>query len=231
MEKMLDSKLANVIKPVSEVAERLDGLIERMVTVEQRVSVLEDESATTMPWVGALETQLKKALEHLENFENQGQRQNVRIVGLKEGTEGKTLVDFFEKGIPDVLNMQDDRIQIERAHCTGPWKRLASKEGPRAVLVKLHNYTDRQRILYAARNKGTIKVDGGNVSFYQDFSMEVVRRRKESANACKLLRGAGIRYSFLYPAVIKTFHPDGSSSAFSTLEEINDYISKLPPSK
>lgn len=109
--------------------------------------------------------------------------------------------------------------------------RFAGKEGPRAVMVRLHNYTDRERILYAARNKGTIEVDGGNVSFYEDFSVEVVRRRKESMNARKLLRETGIRYSFLYPAVIKISHPDGSSSAFSTLEEINDYISKLPPSK
>lgn len=68
---MLDSKLANVIKPVSE---KLDGLIERMRTVEQRVSDLEDESVTTTPRVGALEIQLKKAME---NSENQCQRQNI----------------------------------------------------------------------------------------------------------------------------------------------------------
>ncbi|KAL7388718.1 hypothetical protein ABVT39_019528 [Epinephelus coioides] len=48
IEKMLDSKLANIIKPVSEVAEKLDGLIERMGTVEQWVSDLEDESATNL---------------------------------------------------------------------------------------------------------------------------------------------------------------------------------------
>lgn len=46
-EKMLDSKLANVIKPVNEVAEKLDGLIERMEAEEQRVSDLEDMLATT----------------------------------------------------------------------------------------------------------------------------------------------------------------------------------------
>lgn len=89
----------------------------------------------------------------------------------------------------------------------GPLMRPAGKEGPRAVLVRPHNYSDRQRILYAAKNKGTVKVDGGNVSFYQDFSMEIVRRRRESANAHKLLREAGIRYSSLYPAFIKIFHP------------------------
>ena len=48
--------------------------------VEQWVSDLEDESATIMPRVGALEIQLKKVVESLENFENQSRRQNVRIV-------------------------------------------------------------------------------------------------------------------------------------------------------
>lgn len=144
--------------------------------------------------MGALEVQLKKALDRQENFENQTRRQNIRIIGLKEGAEGKTPVDIFENWIPDVLNMPKDRIKIERAHRTGPPLRVAVKEGPRAVLVRFHNYTDKQRILYAAKNRGTINIDGGNVSFYQDFSTEVVRKRKETANASRLLREAGIWY-------------------------------------
>lgn len=119
--------------------------------------------AATTTWAGALEIQLKTALERLENLENQSRRQNAKIIGLTEDTEGKTPVDFFKKWIPDVLNMQSDGIQIERAHHTGQWMKLVSKEDPRAILVRLRNYTDRHRILYATRNKGTIKVDGGNV--------------------------------------------------------------------
>lgn len=147
IEKMLDSKLANIIKPFNEVSGKLDSVIERMGTVEERVSDLEDVSAATAPRVGALEVQLKKALDRLENLENQTRRQNIRIIGLKEGAERKTPVDIFEKWIPDVLNMPKDRIKIERAHRTGPPLRVDVKEGPRAVLVRLHNYTDKQRIL------------------------------------------------------------------------------------
>uniref|UniRef100_A0A8C5HT91 Reverse transcriptase domain-containing protein n=1 Tax=Gouania willdenowi TaxID=441366 RepID=A0A8C5HT91_GOUWI len=181
-----------------------------MGTAEQRISDLEDTSAATAPRVKALEGELQKALDRLENFENQSRRQNLRIVGLNEGSEGRTPVEFFEKWIPDVLGMQTDRIKLDRAHRTGPPTRLSGKEGPRAVLVRLHDYTNKQKILQAARNRGTLSIDGSNVSFYQDFSVEVVRRRKESANARKQLREAGIRYSFLYPAVIKVFHPDGT---------------------
>uniref|UniRef100_A0A8C5DT07 L1 transposable element RRM domain-containing protein n=1 Tax=Gouania willdenowi TaxID=441366 RepID=A0A8C5DT07_GOUWI len=230
IEKMLDSKLANIIKPVSEFSGKLDSLIQRMGTAEQRISDLEDTSAATAPRVKALEGELQKALDRLENFENQSRRQNLRIVGLNEGSEGRTPVEFFEKWIPDVLGMQTDRIKLDRAHRTGPPTRLSGKEGPRAVLVRLHDYTNKQKILQAARNRGTLSIDGSNVSFYQDFSVEVVRRRKESANARKQLREAGIRYSFLYPAVIKVFHSDGTSSSFSTTKEIDDYVNKMSAS-
>lgn len=65
----------------------------------------------------------------------------------------------------------------------------------------------RQRILYAEKSRGTINLDGRNVSSYQDFSREVLRKRKETVNARRLPREAGIWYLFLYPAVIRSFHP------------------------
>lgn len=98
--KYMDIKISEVIKPINELTEKFDNLIERMETVEQRVSDLEDVTATNEPRIAALETQLKKAMERLESFENQSRRQNVRIVGLKEGAEGRAPVDFFKKWIP-----------------------------------------------------------------------------------------------------------------------------------
>lgn len=106
-------------------------------------------SAVTTPRVEALEVQLQKALDRLEGFENQSS--NLRIVGLKEGTEGKKPVSFFERWIPGFLNMGCDRVKLERVHCTGPQKIPAGKEGSRAVLVRLHDYTDKQKILQVAR--------------------------------------------------------------------------------
>ncbi|KAJ0008546.1 hypothetical protein NQD34_015961 [Periophthalmus magnuspinnatus] len=127
-----------------------------------------------------MEKSLKRALERLDSYENQSRRQNIRITGFKEGTEGRDPVTFFEQWIPEVLEMQEKRIKIERAHRTGPpagWGR----DGPRAVLVRLHNYTDKGRILYAEMRKGRVEVDERQISFYQDFSAEVVKKRQESA--------------------------------------------------
>lgn len=65
----------------------------------------------------------------LDNYENQSRRQNIKITGLKVGSEGKDPVTFFEKWIPEVLDMQQDRVKIERAHHTGPALGEGEKSG------------------------------------------------------------------------------------------------------
>lgn len=100
IEKMLDTQLANILKPLTEMSGKLDKLVDRLGTVEQRVSDLEDNAVANAPRLESVESVLKKAMEKLENYENQSPRQNVRIIGLKEGTEGKNPPVFFEKWIP-----------------------------------------------------------------------------------------------------------------------------------
>lgn len=224
---MLDAKLAAVVKPVTELSGKLDGILERVTAIENRISDLEDVSTVNGPKIESLENALKKALERLDNYENQSRRQNIKITGLKAGFEGKDPVTFFEKWIPEVLDMQQDRVKIERAHRMGPALGGGEKSGPRAVLVRLHNYTDKQKILNAARNKNRLTVDGQEVSFYQDFSAEVIKKRQESASARRRLREAGIRYAFVYPAVIRIFQHDGTMKTLSNMKDVNNYIKGL----
>lgn len=221
---MLDTKLAAVVKPVTERSQKLDGILERVTAVEKHVSDLEDVSTVTEPRLESLENALKKALEHLDNYENQSCRQDIKITGLKASFEGEDPVTLFEKWIPEVLDMQQDRVKIERAHRTGPAHGGGEKSGSRAVLVRLHNYTDKQKILNAARNKGRLTVDGQEVSFYQDFSAEVIKKRQESANARRRLREAGIRYAF------RIFQQDGTTKTLSNMRDVNSYIKGLTES-
>ena len=145
-----------------------------------------------------MENALKKALERLDNYENQSRRQNIKITGLKAGFEGKDPVTFFEKWIPEVLDMQQDRVKIKRAHHTGPALGGGEKwsSGGPSEITQLH---DKQKILNAARNKGRLTVEGREVSFYQDFSAEAIKKRQESGNARRRLWEAGIRYALVYP--------------------------------
>lgn len=88
------------------------------------------------------------------------EKKKVRIIGLKESTEGKNPSAFFEKWIPEVLNlnMQRERLKIERVHRAGPPVGTTGRQGPRVVLMRLHDYTDRQRILHTVRNEGRVMI-------------------------------------------------------------------------
>lgn len=85
--------------------------------------------------------------------------------------------------------MRAEQIKIERAHRTGPPARPNGE----------HNYVDKQKILYAARNKGTVKLGDQEVSFFQDFSAEVMKQSQASANANRRLFDAGVNYTYRYP--------------------------------
>lgn len=226
IKEMLDTTLANILKPVTEMSEKPDKIVDRLGAVEQRVSDLEDNAAANTPRLELVESVLKKAMEKLENYENQSWRQNFRIIGLKEGKNPPVL---FKKLIPEVLNMdmQGDRLKIEQAHHVGPPVGSTGRQGPHTVL-RLHDYTDRQRILQAARNRGRVSTDGQVVSFYQDFSGEIVKRQQESADTRRRLQEAVIKYAFVYPAVIKVLPPNGKPISLPTMKEINDYVKTLP---
>lgn len=61
IEEMLDTKFANILKPVTEMSEKLDKLVDRLGTVEQRVSDLEDNAAANAPRLDSVESALKKS--------------------------------------------------------------------------------------------------------------------------------------------------------------------------
>ncbi|KAK5604897.1 hypothetical protein CRENBAI_007374 [Crenichthys baileyi] len=100
--------------------EKFDSMTRRMAAAEQRISDLEDVTTRNTPRMEDMEKTIKRTLERLDSLENQSRRQNIKIMGLKEGIEGRETAAFFEAWIPKVLGLQQTRIKIERAHRTGP---------------------------------------------------------------------------------------------------------------
>ncbi|KAK3532823.1 hypothetical protein QTP86_033413 [Hemibagrus guttatus] len=193
-------KIEKLHEPLSDMSSKMDLLTRRVGGEKQRVSELEDA--------------LERTLDRLEDLEH-GRlfSRDIRVVGLKEGTEGPEPVKFFETWVPDVLGMRvrNDRVELERARRTGPQRRADGE--PRAVLVRFHNYRDKRAVLEAARDKGTVRVSGRKVSF-RDFSFAVQKKRAVSTEARKQLREAVFKHSFLYPAQINVLNPPGGGDVY-----------------
>ncbi|XP_046692762.1 NLR family CARD domain-containing protein 3-like [Silurus meridionalis] len=93
-------------------------------------------------------------------------------------------------------------IKFERAQRTLA-SRPGVKERPRLLVVCMHNFRDKQRILDASRKlfmDENLQFENSKVSFYQDFSAAVLHKRREFDSAKHRLQEIGARYAMFYPA-------------------------------
>uniref|UniRef100_A0A3B4WX50 L1 transposable element RRM domain-containing protein n=1 Tax=Seriola lalandi dorsalis TaxID=1841481 RepID=A0A3B4WX50_SERLL len=178
-------------------------------------------SQTVQARVRGLENQIQRMAELIDDLENRGRRKNLRVIGLPEDVEGTNPTKFFASWIPNLLELETKagRVKIERAHRT-----LAPKPGPnqrpRPVLIRFHNFVDKQRVLDAARRKGIVKYQESSIMFFQDLSASILRKRKGFEDVKKRLRDIGAKYMMLYPATLKIIH-DGEARRLFTLRTRN----------
>lgn len=226
----ISEKLDPLAKTVASHTNELKRANERMDEAEDRVLQLEAANEPITANIQALEEKVKTLEDHIDDLENRGRRKNVCIFNIPENTEGENALDYFEHWLPAFLgvDMKGDRVKLERAH-----RSLAPKPGdgrrPRPVIVRFHSFPDKQRVMAAARRKaaeGDITLDGNKISFYNDLSAAVLRRRKEFAEAKKRLREIGAEYAMLYPARLRV-SLNGSNKIFLSPAEANSFAASV----
>ncbi|KAI4878716.1 hypothetical protein NFI96_008778 [Prochilodus magdalenae] len=150
---LLDEKFDHFQAALDSITARLENNTTRITEAEGR-SETEDKVLNLENKVALLETAVKTLVERAEDLENRSRRDNIRIMGLKEGAEGGQPLRFFQTWLPTLLGLETKHgvVKIDRAHRTlGPPRNDRS----RPVLIKLHNYGDKLKILQAARKKPT----------------------------------------------------------------------------
>lgn len=119
------------------------------------------------------ERKIKLMADCMNDMENRSRRNNICILNLKEDTEGKRPVNFFETWLPTVLGLQaspgaKNRIKIDLAH-----RRFGLRGAhPRPVIIKLHNSSDKLRIMAAMRAAPNLEHEGQRIVIHQDLSPE-----------------------------------------------------------
>ncbi|KAK7878475.1 hypothetical protein WMY93_034303 [Mugilogobius chulae] len=226
----IDAKLDPLIQTVNEHTADLKRVDERLDEAEARVLQLETANEPLHAQLQALEKKVETLTEHVDELKNRGRRKNIRIFNIPENTEGNNAVEFFEHWLPRFLGMDTKlgRIKLERAH-----RSLAMKPGkdqpPRPIIARFHAFPDKQRVMAAVRRKaaqGDILLDGRKISFYNDLSAAVLRRRKEFTMAKQRLREIGADYAMLYPAKLKVSF-NGAQRIFFSPGEVLSFASSV----
>uniref|UniRef100_A0A8C1Z057 Uncharacterized protein n=1 Tax=Cyprinus carpio TaxID=7962 RepID=A0A8C1Z057_CYPCA len=164
---------------------------------------------------------LRNKLEYIENY---NRRNNIHLIGLSKGAEGRDTVEFFKTWLPSVLGEENfgAPIIIERAHRV-PAVRIPGK-ALRPILIRFLRFQDRESILRIAREKAPISVDGKRVSFFSDFSSEVMNRRRGMIPALKALKEKNVNCHLVYPARIRILTEDGGTRFCHTSDKALKFL-------
>ncbi|XP_078794665.1 uncharacterized protein LOC144988278 [Oryzias latipes] len=218
----LEGKVAEVKRDVSVHTKSIKE-------AEDRVAAAEEELEKVQAGLASATKQLTDLQMKTDDLENRSRRKNLRLFGLKEGSEGtQPLIDFIQEMLPKWLGLGPDRLLVlERAH------RTLAAAGPnrhRAVLIRFWKFQDREMV-YRLSSQKKIQHDGNNLAFVQDFSAETMRKRREFNTARKLFTDMGIFRGFhVNPCKLRVVH-HGKIHLFSSPREAEEFHGELQQKK
>lgn len=223
----LTGKIEEVRVDVGLLRHDLQNLRERVKETESRISQLEDAVAPIPDRLSTLEKAASSWSQRADDLENRLRRNNLRILGLPEKTEGADPCSFAEVWLKATFPTAtlSSVFAVERAHRV-PARPLPPGAPPRPFLVRLLSSRDRDAILQAARQKGDILHNNNVVSIFPDFSAALQKLRASYINVKKRLRGLNITYSMSFPAKLRVIYGD-KTVFFTSPNEADSWMNTL----
>uniref|UniRef100_A0A3Q0R454 L1 transposable element RRM domain-containing protein n=1 Tax=Amphilophus citrinellus TaxID=61819 RepID=A0A3Q0R454_AMPCI len=212
----IEARLTTLQREHSEAQHRLDDIDAALSSTDVRVSALE----ATCSELAAANVLLKAKLNDLEG---RSHRQNIRIVGIKEGEEGGRPTEFVSKLISELFG-QDNfprPVKIDRAH-RALRPKPPTHERPRIIIARVHNVRDVMNILRLSRQQAPLLYHGQRLSIFPDYTAEVSAQRQAFNTVRKKLVEAGAKCSMRFPAkllvslndTVKTFDSPTDAEQF-----------------
>lgn len=174
-------------------------------------------------WNDLQSREMKRLHEKCTDLESRSRRQNLRIIRVPEGAEGASATRFMADFFTEVLGPENftSPVTIDRAH-----RSLASKPKsggrPRPILVRLHYFAEKERILGISKGKGRLFYRDTPVHIFPDLPAEVGKLRAAFNPVKAKLRAAKVEYSLFFPAVLSV-NFNGVRHKFNTPESAAEF--------
>lgn len=170
------------------------------------------------------------------DLESRSRRNNIRVFGLPESTEVTSPPSpstvFFSKMLAEVFSgVLDSPPECDRAHRSLAAKPQPGKK-PRPVIIRLHNFQVKERIILAARAKrGTLKYKGNSIFVYEDYAPEVLEQRQQYKEVMSELYKLDLKPALLFPARLTIKLKGGGRKTFDSVKDAEEYLAKLIPDR
>lgn len=200
--------------------------------VTLRVEDLETEHDTTRtylshvhPLLSAQSETIRDMNRHLEDLDNRGRRNNIRVRGLPEaaGTENLTeiLVSIFNGllGTPPT-----HAIKMDRAH-----RALRPKGAtalPRDVICCVHDFQVKEDFMLKARSHRNLEHDGATIQLFSDLSWITLQKRRHLRPLLDTLREHQIPYRWNFPFALLA-RSEGRTLVLKVFSDLPDFCKSL----
>ncbi|KAM9319837.1 protein mono-ADP-ribosyltransferase PARP4 [Gastrophryne carolinensis] len=232
------------------VRKDIEDLQQQTATLDTRVTAVErsrEELSRELSELAGLQREVRRQQKemqlHLDDLENRGRRNNVKLRGIPEEMGGDRLRTVAQSIFNSLLDRRPETTyRIERIH-----RVMSRPQGgpgsPRDVLCRLLSFEDREEIVKTAWERGTVNWNGTRITILPDFSRRTLHMRRLLRPLLEKIKSSGASYKWGHPfhlvvrkndAVFALRSPDELPRLFDFLSvdaiQIPDWLTEaLPP--
>lgn len=150
----LETDISHKLEPILVTSQKQSEAI-------RELEIAADLNAETTHRLTVEVKRISRLLKCLD-LEGRSKRQNLRIVGVKEGKEqGQNLRDFTAQLLQDILAL-DEKLRLDRAHIAlRAWSDGSAP--PRHLLLRVHHCYVLEDILQKVANNRNLTFQGENI--------------------------------------------------------------------
>lgn len=200
---------ADVLREIQNQNATIAEAQTRIVDLESACSELKETLITTVK----LNREMR---DKIDDLESRSRRNNLRIYGIPEDTEGKSVMDFVKDLLKSQLDLPAELdLQIQRAHRALRPKPTTNATA-RSIIVNFLQFQIKELVLKKAWQK-KVEIDGRRVYFDIDYTADVVEQRKAYGPIKTALKEKGIRFQTPYTKM--RIHWDTGLQTYGSAEE------------
>lgn len=210
---------------ISAMQQNFTGLKSTVAEMEQSLSTCTDDIVALQTKVDFLAKEVVKLENKCDDLESRSRRQNIRIIGVPEEDPNSASAACVSQLLKEVFQLEKEPL-VDRAHrVLLPKPRPGDR--PRAIVARLHYYSDCLCILRKAKELQRIKIRGMAISVFPDHTPKTARARAAFNEVRRLLRDIeGVRFGLLHPARLRITY-GGVQRDFTSPDEAKIFIKTL----
>lgn len=221
-----ETKLNDIKRATDSMDGKLTELTSRINDIEGRLDFLEDADRALKANPPASMADLDALRQKVDELDNRGRRNNLRIVGFPESCEKGDPLSFLQASLPEILGLEFPRgLELDRAHRSLARPRPDGKP-PRHFMVRFLRYQDKERVLRAARERENVTWEGHRIMFFPDYSRIVDEKRRQFNQCKRLLHERHIKFALKFPATLVFKTKDGQKT-FDNPKQALSFINAL----